>query len=139
MKASRICLNCKGPSQERNAAEVTRSGVSMLSLDAMQENHHEAEYDQAHDVPAMEGDQSSVRFKGISARQSEALQEWFRGWLRRSPPARDTIAARLAYPEHSNKAIAKLIGFTEAHVSNIMLSFFDEMEIKGRRNKRRKA
>jgi hypothetical protein len=137
--ASRICLNCKGPSQERNAAEVTRSGVSMLSLDALQENHHESEYDQAHDVPIIEGDESSVRFSGMSTRKSESLQQFFRTWLRRSTPARDTIAARLAYPEKSNKAIAALVGVTEAHVSNIMLSFFDEMEIKGRRNKRRKA
>lgn len=111
----------------------------MLSLDAMQENHHEADYDQAHDVPVLDGDQHDVRFKGVSIRQSTALQQFFRAWLRRSPPARDTIAARLAYPEMSNKAIAKQIGFTEAHVSNIMLSFYDEMEIKGRRNKRRKA
>jgi hypothetical protein len=111
----------------------------MLSLDALQENHHEAEYELAHDVPIVPDEGNDFQFVGISKRQSNALKAFFEAWVRRSPSARDTIAARIAYPEKSNKDIASLIQITEQHVSNILTSFFDTMAIRGRRNQRRKG
>jgi hypothetical protein len=130
-KARTVCLNCRKVSQEFNAAEVSRSGVSILSLDALQDNHHEAEYDQAHDTPVItEEDHEEFKLLGQSGQFPKALMRFFESWIRRSPLARDTIAARIAYPEKTNREIAKIIGCTDAHVGNILLSFYKTMKIR---------
>lgn len=135
------CLKCKGPSAEMNASQVTRSGISMLSLDALHESRHENDYELTHEAPSeiYKPEHDDNPFAGLSKRHSVAIQAFFEDWIRKPALARDTIATRIANPELSNKEIAKKLRITESYVSSILLRFFDSMAIKSRRNRKRMA
>jgi hypothetical protein len=139
MTGSKACLKCKGPSPENNASETSRHGVSMLSLDAMTDNHHESDYESTFTAPETYYDPETTSLCPVLARKYKMFEDFFRRWISMSISQRNIIALRMAQPSWSNKAIADYFEITEQHVSSTIRVFFDNINVRIRKNQKRNA
>lgn len=141
MTGSKACLKCKGPSPETNASETSRHGVSMLSIDAMVENHHESDDEHTFTAPQTETffDPETISLCPTLQRKHQMFQDFFRRWIAMSMPQRNIIALRIARPDWSNRAIAEYYEITEQHVSSTIKVFFAKINVRVRQNQKRNA
>lgn len=141
MTGSKACLKCKGPSPETNASETSRHGVSMLSIDAMVENHHESDDEHTFTAPQTETffDTETISLCPTLQRKHQMFQDFFRRWIAMSMPQRNIIALRIARPDWSNRAIAEYYDITTQHVSSTIKVFFAKINVRVRQNQKRNA